>query len=80
MSRAAPGAMVGATSLSESPATDFTPGERAYIRRELDLFFSTLPRVADGFYLRTWRGGPQAGQPQGLRPRPPGARHRGAFG
>jgi hypothetical protein len=41
MRRAAPGAMVGATSLSESPATDFTPSERAYIRRELDLFFST---------------------------------------
>ena len=57
--------MVGATSLSESPAaTGFTPDERAYIRRELDLFFSTLPRVADGFHLRTWRGGPRAGQPK----------------
>ena len=52
-------------SLSESPAaTGLTPDERAYIRRELDLFFSTLPRVADGLYLRTWRGGPQAGQPK----------------
>ena len=42
----------------------FTPGERDYIRRELDRFFSTLPSVADGFQLRTWRGGPQAGQPK----------------
>ena len=42
----------------------FTPGEREYIRRELDQFFSTLPSVAGGFQLRTWRGGPQAGQPK----------------
>jgi 2-hydroxychromene-2-carboxylate isomerase len=41
-----------------------TPGERDYIRRELDMFFSTLPTVAEGFQLRTWRGGPQAGQPK----------------
>jgi hypothetical protein len=34
------------------------------IRRELDLFFGTLPSVADGFQLRTWRGGPLAGQPK----------------
>jgi len=42
----------------------FTPVERDYIRRELDMFFSTLPSVADGFQLKTWRGGPQAGQPK----------------
>jgi len=42
----------------------FTPGKRDYIRRELDQFFSTLPRVADGVQLRTWRGRPQAGQPK----------------
>jgi 2-hydroxychromene-2-carboxylate isomerase len=42
----------------------FTAAERDYIRRELDMFFSTLPRVAEGFQLRTWRGGPQAGQPK----------------
>ena len=45
-------------------AAAYTPGERDYIRRELDRFFSTLPSVADGFQLRTWRGGPQAGQPK----------------
>jgi len=42
----------------------FTAGERDYIRRELDCFFSTLPTVAAGFQLRTWRGGPEAGRPK----------------
>ncbi len=28
------------------------------------MFFSTLPSVADGFQLKTWRGGPQAGEPK----------------
>jgi hypothetical protein len=48
---------------SVAPST-FTPGEREYIRRELDQFFSTLPTVTEGFQLRTWRGGPQRGQPK----------------
>jgi hypothetical protein len=43
-------------------AAGFTPRERDYIRRELDMFFSTYPRIADGFQLKTWRSGPQAGQ------------------
>jgi len=47
----------------QTPAV-FTAGERDYIRRELDRFFSTLPSVADGFQIRTWRGGVQAGQPK----------------
>lgn len=42
----------------------FSAQEREYIRRELDMFFGTLPSVADGFLLRTWRGGPLAGQPK----------------
>jgi hypothetical protein len=42
----------------------FTAAERDYIRRELDQFFSTLPSVAEGFQIKTWRGGPQAGQPK----------------
>ena len=42
----------------------FTPGERDYIRRELDQFFSTLPTVADGFQLKIWRSRPQAGKPK----------------
>jgi hypothetical protein len=45
-------------------AVTFTPAERDYIRRELDMFFSTFPTVAEGFQLKTWRGGPQAGQPK----------------
>jgi 2-hydroxychromene-2-carboxylate isomerase len=42
----------------------FTTGERDYIRRELDRFFTTLPSVAEGFQLKTWRGGPEAGKPK----------------
>ena len=45
-------------------ATIFMPAERDYIRRELDMFFSTYPTVAEGFQLKTWRGGPQAVQPK----------------
>jgi len=57
--------MEQAMTKSEPTAADaFTTGERDYIRRELDRFFSTLPSVADGFQIRTWRGGPQAGQPK----------------
>ena len=47
-----------------APDTGFTPGERDYIRRELDMFFSTFPTVAEGFQLKTWRGGPEAGKPK----------------
>ena len=50
------------TKTQSDEAVGFTPRERDYIRRELDMFFSTYPRVADGFQLKTWRGGPQAGQ------------------
>jgi len=52
--------------MSDASATamTFTPAERDYIRRALDMFFSTLPTVAEGFQLRVWRGGPQAGQPK----------------
>ena len=46
------------------PPAPFTPAERDYIRRELDMFFSTPPSVAEGFHLKTWRAGPQAGQPK----------------
>jgi chromatin segregation and condensation protein Rec8/ScpA/Scc1 (kleisin family) len=59
-----------------APPTGFTPGERDYIRRELDMFFSTLPRVAEGFQLKAWRGGPQAGQPK-LSPNAKGLVDRG---
>ncbi len=42
----------------------FSARERDYIRRELDMFFSSLPTVADGFMIRTWSSGKQAGQPK----------------
>jgi hypothetical protein len=42
----------------------FASSERDYIRRELDQFFSTLPTVAEGFLLKTWRSGPQAHKPK----------------
>ena len=60
------------------PVVGFSAGERDYIRRELDMFFSTFPTVADEFLLKTWRGGPQAGQPK-LPPAangPPRSDHR----
>ena len=46
------------------PDLAFTPAERAFIRDELDRVFSTLPTVAEGIWLRTWVGGPRAGQPK----------------
>ena len=52
-------------SLSENAvAADLTPIERAYIRTQLDRFFSTYPTVAEGFQLKVWRGGPQAKEPK----------------
>jgi hypothetical protein len=48
----------------QAPITGFSPSERDYIRRELDMFFSTLPTVAEGFQLKIWRGGPEAGKPK----------------
>jgi hypothetical protein len=56
------------TDMDEAMA--LTPAERNYIRRELDMFFSTFPTVAEGFQLKTWQGGPHAGQPK----LPPAAR------
>jgi len=64
------------TKTQTAPISGFTPGERAYIRNELDIFFSTLPSVAEGFQLRLWRGGPEAGQPK-LSPVAKGLLERG---
>jgi hypothetical protein len=52
------------STMQTAPLAGFTPRERDYIRRELDMFFSTLPTVAEGFQLKTWRGGPHAGKPK----------------
>jgi hypothetical protein len=50
--------------LSASSATSFTTPERELIRREFCQHFGSYPLVAEGIFLRTWRGGPQAGEPK----------------
>ena len=62
MGRLTKGCYVAAMTTALTVTTTFTPKEREYIRTELDMFFSTYPTVAEGFQLKTWRGGPQAGQ------------------
>jgi hypothetical protein len=46
---------------SESP---FTPQERDLIRLELMPRCGQEPDLANGLFLRTWRAGPQKGQPK----------------
>jgi hypothetical protein len=52
------------TTMQKATIAGFTSSERDYIRRELGQFFSTLPSVADGFQIKTWRAGPLAGKPK----------------
>jgi len=54
----------GVTNSQANAAAEFTQSERTYIRRELALFFTTLPTVAEGFQLKTWRTGPNMGEPK----------------
>jgi hypothetical protein len=49
---------------TDADAETFTPVQRAYIRSELDRYFTTLPTVAEGLMLRTWKTGPRTGQPK----------------
>ncbi len=46
------------------PPAPFTAVERALLRHEFMVRFGQAPRLADGIWLRRWRGGPQAGQPK----------------
>jgi len=46
------------------PPAPFTAVERTLLRHEFLVRFGQAPRLADGIWLRTWRGGPQAGQPK----------------
>jgi hypothetical protein len=64
------------TTLPNPSVATFTASERMYIRRELDQFFSTLPTVAEGFQLKSWRTGPKHGQPK-LPPAAEGLIERG---
>ena len=42
----------------------FTLPERALLRHEFFTRFGQAPLLADGIWLRTWHGGPKAGQPK----------------
>src|SRR3712207_3551295 len=42
----------------------FTAQERDLIRREMGMRFGQLPSLADGLFLRTWRGGEHRGEPK----------------
>jgi hypothetical protein len=42
----------------------FTKGEIAYLKSEFSPRFGALPRLADGFLLRSWKSGPNRGQPR----------------
>jgi hypothetical protein len=49
---------------ADHPPSPFTAAERELIRLEMGVRFGQPPSVADGLFLRTWRSGPQAGQPK----------------
>src|ERR1700737_4179000 len=49
---------------SKPPQVSFTASERDLIRHEMSMHFGQYPSLADGIFLRTWRGGPQKNQPK----------------
>jgi hypothetical protein len=49
---------------AEALPVSFTAQERELIRHEMGIHFSQYPSLADGIFLRTWRGGPQKNQPK----------------
>ena len=46
------------------PPSPVTAPERDLIRREMGMRFSQYPSLADGLFLRTWRGGERKGEPK----------------
>jgi hypothetical protein len=54
-------AMAGRADHLPSP---FTAEERELIRREMGVRFGQPPSVADGLFLRSWRGGVRRGEPK----------------
>src|ERR687893_2092153 len=42
----------------------FSAAERELIRREMGMRFGQYPSLADGLFLRTWRGGEHKGEPK----------------
>src|SRR5919199_932220 len=51
-------------SRSDRTSSPFTVSERELIRREMGMHFGQYPRLADGLFLRTWRGGLHKGEPK----------------
>jgi hypothetical protein len=52
------------SSRADHPPSPFTASERDLIRREMGMHFGQYPSLAEGLFLRTWRGGPQVGEPK----------------
>ena len=52
------------TSAADALPSPFTAAERDLIRREMSLHFGQYPSLAEGLLLRSWRGGPQKGEPK----------------
>ena len=52
------------SSHADRPSSPFTAPERDFIRREMSMRFGQFPSLADGLFLRTWRGGPHKGEPK----------------
>jgi hypothetical protein len=52
------------TNQPERTPPPFTAPERELIRREMGQHFGQYPRLADGWFLRTWRGGSHKGEPK----------------
>src|SRR3954470_15825657 len=50
--------------MPRQPTYPFTPQERELIRLELMPRFGQEPDLENGLFLRTWRAGPQKGQPK----------------
>ncbi len=46
------------------PSSPFTAEERELIRREMVMRFGQHPSLAEGLFLRSWRGGAQKGEPK----------------
>ena len=46
------------------PQVSFTARERELIRHEMGMHFGQNPSLADGIFLRTWRGGERRNQPK----------------
>src|SRR6187455_2769378 len=49
---------------SKPAPSPFTAPERDLLRRELGRHFGQDPAIADGIFLRTWRGGEKRNQPK----------------